>query len=160
MAIDRSKVSALRITPALVYFVVAYVIVTVLAASLTEVYSRINDLPYAHELGVGILEAPAFVATVPYHVVIMLIVWPCFAWLYFRKRRSASVRDESRATLFLALLWVISAIVVDFVAFVLIKNAWSLTPRELYIDYQPWITLIYLSIFASPWIRLALARRS
>jgi hypothetical protein len=65
-----------------------------------------------------------------------------------------------RATLLLASLWLTAAIVVDFVAFVLIKNAWSLTPREFYIDYQPWITLIYLSIFVSPWIHLRLTRRS
>lgn len=160
MGSDRSNASAFSIMRALVYFILAYVLVTVLAASLTEAYGRMNNLPYAHELGVGILEAPAFVATVPYHVVIMLLIWPFFAWLYFRKQRPASALEEMRATLLLALLWLTSAIVVDFVAFVLINHAWSLTPREFYVDYQPWITLIYLSIFVSPWIRLGLTRRS
>ena len=47
---------------------------------------------------------------------------------------------------------------VDFVGFVLIKNPWTMTPHELYVIYQPWISLIYLSIFLSPWIRLWLSR--
>ena len=96
------------------------------------------------------LQAPAFVATVPYHVLIMLLIWPLFAWMYFRKRRPATSQEESRQTLRLAILWLISAMVVDFVGFVLIKNAWSMTPHELYVEYQPWITLIYISIFSQP----------
>jgi hypothetical protein len=40
----------------LVYFLVAYVLVTVLAAGSTEVYRQIRSLPYAHEIGVGLLE--------------------------------------------------------------------------------------------------------
>jgi hypothetical protein len=104
------------------------------------------------------LEAPAFVATVPYHVLITLLVWPFFAWLYSRKRRPVSSQQESRQTLLLAALWLVAAVVVDFVGFVLVKNSWSMTPRELYVDYQPWITLIYISIFLSPWIRLGLSR--
>ena len=71
----------------------------------------------------SILQAPAFVATVPYHVLIMLLIWPPFAWLYFRKRRPATSQEESQQTLHLAMLWLISAMVVDFVGFVLLKNA-------------------------------------
>lgn len=150
--------SGLTIVPALVYFLIAYVVVTVLAAGLTMAYGAINHSPEPQDLGVGMLHAPAFVATVPYHVLIMLLIWPIFAWMYFRKRRPRSAEQESRQTLHLALLWLISAMVVDFVGFVLIKNAWSMTPHELYVEYQPWITLIYLAIFLSPWIRLALSR--
>jgi hypothetical protein len=155
---DHASRNRLAIVPALIYFLVAYVVVTVLAAGLTLTYGAINSSPDPHELGIGMLEAPAFVATVPYHVLIMLLMWPLFAWLYFRKRRPANAQEESKQTLLLAFLWLISAMVVDFVGFVLIKNPWSMTTRELYVDYQPWITLIYVSIFLSPWIRLGLSR--
>ena len=144
--------------PALSYFLVAYVLVTVLAAGLTIAYGAINNSPQPQELGVGLLKAPAFVATVPYHVVIMLLVWPIFAWLYFRKRRVADRQQELKLTFLLACLWLLAAIVVDFFGFVLSKNPWSLTPHEFYVDYQPWITLIYISIFMSPWIRFWLSR--
>ena len=153
---QRSR-SGLALVPALIYFLIAYVLVTVLASGLSITYATINHSPDPQP-GMSILQAPAFVATVPYHVLIMLLIWPLFAWLYFRKRRPATSQEESQQTLRLAILWLISAMVVDFVGFVLIKNAWSMTPHELYVDYQPWITLIYLSIFLSPWIRLWLSR--
>jgi hypothetical protein len=153
---QRSR-SGLAIIPALIYFLIAYVLVTVLAAGLTITYATVKHSPEPQP-GMSILQAPAFVATVPYHVLIMLLIWPFFAWLYFRKRRPATSQEESRQTLRLAMLWLISAMVADFVGFVLFKNAWSMTPHELYVVYQPWITLIYISIFLSPWIRVWISR--
>ena len=156
--LERASQNTLVTGPAFIYFFAAYVLVTVLAAGLTITYGMINHSPEPSQLGVDMLQAPAFVATVPYHVLIMLLVWPVFALLYFRKRRPSSAEQESRVTMRLALLWLVSAMVVDFVGFVLIKNPWSMTAHELYVEYQPWITLIYLSIFLGPWIRLGISR--
>jgi hypothetical protein len=58
----------------------------------------------------------------------------------------------------LSFFWLVAAMIIDFVCFVLIKHAWSLTPHEFYVEYQPWISLIYFSIFLSPLIRLGLSR--
>ena len=41
-------------------------------------------------------------------------------------------------------------IVFDVFGWVLIKHPWSLSFKEFYVDYQPWITLIYIAIFAGP----------
>ena len=49
-------------------------------------------------------------------------------------------------------LWAGISIVIDLVGWVLIKHPWSLTFKEFYIDYQPWITLIYLAMFIVPMI--------
>jgi hypothetical protein len=153
----RATRNGLAIVPALAYFLVAYVLVTVLAAGLTITYGAVYGLPEPNELGLGLLGAPAFVATVPYHVLIMLGVWPVFAWIYFRGRRPESRDQEVRQTWRLGSLWLVAAMVVDYVGFVLLDNPWSMTTRELYVDYQPWISLIYLSILVSPWIRLLLS---
>jgi len=102
----------------------------------------------------SVLQAPAFVATVPYHVLIMLIIWPVFAWIYFKRPKQPSILKQMTETRNLSFLWVFAAIIVDFVGFVLIKNPYSLTPHEFYVLYQPWISLIYISIFLSPFIRL------
>ena len=157
MPTTRASRSGLAIVPALIYFLIAYIVVTVLASGLSITYATVNHSPDPQP-GQSMLQAPAFVATVPYHVLIMLLIWPLFAWLYFRKRRPSDPQQERKQTMQLAILWLISAMVVDFVGFVLIKNAWSMTPHELYVEYQPWITLIYISIFLSPWIRLWLSR--
>ena len=148
----------LDIRRALIYFSIAYGVVTVLATATTVTYGIIYHTPQPEELGVSLLKAPSFVATVPYHVLIMLLVWPVFAWVYFRKRGQGNHDKEVRETLRLSFLWLAAAMIVDFVCFVLIKHPWSLTPHEFYVEYEPWISLIYISIFLSPWIRLALSR--
>ena len=143
---------------ALIYFFIAYGVVTVLATATTITYGIIYHSPQPQELGVSLLKAPSFVATVPYHVLIMLLVWPVFAWVYFRKRRQENQYKEVMETLRLSFFWLAAAVIVDFVCFVLIKHPWSLTPHEFYVEYEPWISLIYISIFLSPLIRLALSR--
>jgi hypothetical protein len=47
-------------------------------------------------------------------------------------------------------IWAIICIVADLIGWVLIKHPWQLTFKEFYIDYQPWITLIYIAIFIGP----------
>ena len=143
---------------ALIYFFIAYGVVTVLATATTITYGIIYHSPQPQELGVSLLKAPSFVATVPYHVLIMLLVWPVFAWVYFRKRRQENQDKEVMETLRLSFFWLAAAVIVDFVCFVLIKHPWSLTPHEFYVEYEPWISLIYISIFLSPLIRLTLSR--
>ena len=88
----------------------------------------------------------------------MLLIWPLFAWLYFRRAGRSAASVSAREALHLSFFWLLGAVVVDFVGFVVIKNPWSLSPRQFYVDYQPWITLIYAAIFASPWIYLLVAR--
>jgi len=146
-----------KLTRALTLFFTAYIIVTVLAAATTETYGIIYKMsPPAPRMSV--LQAPAFVATVPYHVLIMLIVWPIFAWVYFKKPKQQNPAQQSEETLQLSFLWLSMAVIVDFVGFVLIKNPYSLTPHEFYVLYQPWISLIYIAIFLSPFIRLLLSK--
>jgi len=88
----------------------------------------------------------------------MLVVWPVFSWVYFRKRQQEIQGKEVMETLRLSFFWLAAAMIVDFVCFVLIKHPYSLTPHEFYVEYQPWISLIYISIFLSPFIRLGLSR--
>jgi hypothetical protein len=155
---QQSFEKGLDIKRALIYFFLSYGIVTILATAVTVLYGIIYHSPQPEELGVGLLKAPAFTATVPYHVLIMLLVWPAFAWLYLRKRQPRNRDIELRESLRLGFFWLAAAIIVDFVCFVLIKHPWSLTPYEFYVEYEPWIGLIYISIFLSPLICLGLLR--
>jgi hypothetical protein len=144
-------------TRAIVLFFIAYILVTVLAATTTETYAMVYKSPEPTP-GMSILQAVAFVATVPYHVLIMLIIWPIFASIYFRRAKQKSLALQTAETWQLSFLWLTLAMIVDLVGFVLIKSPYSLTPHEFYVIYQPWISLIYVAIFLSPVIRLWLAR--
>ncbi|MCW3119575.1 MAG: hypothetical protein JWM28_3657 [Chitinophagaceae bacterium] len=136
---------------ALVLFFTAYVIVTVLATAISIIYAIVYKTP-APAPGITVLKSESFAATVPYHVLLMFFIWPLFAWKYFQNPRQKISSLQSPEIWHLSFCWLISAIVVDFVGFVLIRHPYSLTPHEFYIDYQPWISLIYCAIFLSPWV--------
>ena len=86
--------------------------------------------------------------TKPWHPLYNIIIFPIFAYLYFHGSE-AITRSNVIVT---SLIWGTVTVVFDLIGWVLIKHPWSLTFREFYVDYQPWITLIYITIYASPWI--------
>jgi len=86
--------------------------------------------------------------TKPFHPLYNIIVFPICAALYLNTLSTPSVFDA----LITGLIWVTITIVFDVFGWVIIKHPWSLSFREFYIDYQPWITLIYLAIAISPLI--------
>ncbi|MDB5088081.1 MAG: hypothetical protein JWR09_2075 [Mucilaginibacter sp.] len=143
----------LNFTRALICFFITYIVVTILATAISVIYGIITNSPPPAP-GVSVLQAASFVATVPYHVLLMLLIWPVAAWIYFKKPLQKDPGIQTKETLSLSFFWLIVAVVTDFVCFVFIKHPYSLTPHEFYVLYQPWISLIYLSIFLSPLIRL------
>lgn len=84
--------------------------------------------------------------TKPWHPLYNIVVFPLFALLYLRGAGVVSW-GEAAAT---GLLWGTVTVAADLVGWVLIRHPWSLTFRAFYLDYQPWITLIYLTIYGSP----------
>src|SRR5262245_48289542 len=88
---------------ALFYFFIAYCVVTVLAAATTIIYGELYPMPQPEGAVVSPVKLPEFTATVPYHVLIMLLVWPVFAWMYFRKSRPENPHKEVIETLRLSL---------------------------------------------------------
>ena len=129
---------------ALSSFLIAYIIVTIIATATSLLYKYIFNTP-PQKPGHSILEDPAFVATVPYHVLIMLVIWPLFAWFYF-KGREPQFAETTRLSFF----WLLASIITDYICFVIPEHIYSLTHYEFYVMYQPWISLIYLAIFLSP----------
>lgn len=128
------------------YFLSAYWIVTMLGFLLTIVFAAIFRPPSPQELGVPFSQAPAYLMTLPYHPLLNLF-WLPFAWLYLHQFPADSRMGEAVK---LGTFWAAVCILVDLVGWILIPHPWAMTFREFYVDYQPWITLIYLVIFVSP----------
>ena len=91
----------------------------------------------------------AYAKTVPFHPLYNLIIWPIFAYLYLIKINPANIWTSA---LVLGAAWTIITMVIDLFGWVIIRHPWRMSYQEMYVDYQPWITLIYLSIFVSPFI--------
>lgn len=137
-----------RVLKATFFLLMAYWIVTIIGIGLTIILSTVYRLPSAEELGVSVARQPAYLMTVPFHPLLNLLVWPVFGWLYLRSLPpQVRVQDEA---LRLGIFWAVISILVDVVGWVLIPHPWRMTLKEFYVDYQPWITLVYLVIFASP----------
>lgn len=90
--------------------------------------------------------------TKPWHPLYNIIIFPLFAYLYLHGLETVTLTNVAATSL----IWGTITIVVDLIGWVLVKHPWSLSFKEFYIDYQPWITLIYLTIYASPFIAYAI----
>ncbi len=141
---------------AVINFVLAYIIVTILAYSISIIVGIVFKLPSSEDLGVSVFKDPAFVMTVPYHLLINLITWTVFSHFYFKKNENN--KYLLKESFFLGIFWLAMAMVVDFIGFVLIKSSVSLTPYQFYIEYQPWISITYLIVLISPSIYYGLLK--
>ncbi len=86
--------------------------------------------------------------TKPWHPLYNMIVFPIFAYLYLSGLENITLQDAMMTSL----IWGTITVIFDWFGWVVIKHPWSLTAKEFYIDYQPWISLIYVTIYASPFI--------
>lgn len=149
---DQSTGSSLRLGRALWTFVVAYVAITIVATVFSIALQKAMHVPDT----VSPVESPSYLLAERFFPLMNFLVWMPVAGLYLKE--SNRIEDAHEAKL-LGAFWLVLAIVVDFVGFVLIKNPISLSPHDFYIGQFPWIYLIYLVVFASPWCYVALRRR-
>ena len=127
------------------WYFAAYVLVT-----LTGVLHTVFNLTVLHMK--SMMDSPGmgegYERTKPWHPLYNIIIFPPFAYLYLAGLHTLTLQTAD----WTGLLWGTVTIVIDVIGWVLIKHPWSLTFKEFYVDYQPWITLIYLTIYASPLI--------
>lgn len=138
------------------YFIFAYWVVTLLGILLTIAFAVIVKPPSALELGLPASQDPSYLMTLPYHP-LLNVFWLPFAWMYLR---TFTRGNRQREALKLGTFWVIICILIDLVGWILIPHPWAMTFKEFYVDYQPWITLVYLVIFFAPIVMSRLKART
>lgn len=135
----------------MLWFWIAYFIVTDIGVLHTIFNIKVLHMKSMKESpGMG----EGYEKTKPWHPLYNVVVFPIFAYLYLHGLEIVTL-TEVMAT---SLIWGTITVVFDLFGWVLIKHPWSLTFREFYIDYQPWITLIYITIYASPFIAYGFIR--
>jgi uncharacterized membrane protein YkvI len=143
----------LRKGSAAVWFVVAYVAITIIAVAFSlalESLMHVGDTTSP-------TENPAYVLAEKFFPALNLIVWTACGWFYFRGRKLDAY--SPREAWILGAVWLVAAVIVDFVGFVVIKNPISLTPKEFYIGQFPWIYLIYVTVTIGPTCALYLKKQ-
>lgn len=84
--------------------------------------------------------------TKPWHPLYNIILFSIFGFIYMNGLSNPTLTEA----LITGLIWTSICIVFDLFGWVIIKHPWSLSFKEFYIDYQPWISLIYIAIFLGP----------
>ena len=112
------------------------------------------DLP-GSELGTHLLESPAYLATQPYHPLLNMVAFLPAAYFFMRGRVSPTSGTFLPEALKLGVFWAGLSAAYDLVSWVIIPTPVQFTFRQFYVDYQPWLTLIYAVIFLSPLLAAA-----
>ena len=124
-------------------FYLAYVVVTLIGILHTIFNVKVLHMKSMKESkGMG----EAYEKTKPWHPLYNLIIFPLFGYLYLKNIKFPTM-EEAFTT---GSIWFSLAIAIDYVGWVLIKHPWHLTYKEFYVDYQPWLTIIYVLIFFGP----------
>lgn len=135
----------------MLWFWIAYIIVTNIGVLHTIFNIKVLHMKSMKESpGMG----EGYEKTKPWHPLYNVVIFPIFAYLYLHGLEIVTFTDVMTTSL----IWGTITVVFDLFGWVLIKHPWSLTFREFYIDYQPWITLIYITIYASPFIAYGFMR--
>ncbi len=126
----------------MLYFWTAYAIVTIIGIGHTVFNIYVLHMKPMDETSMG----EGYEKTKPWHPLYNIIVFSLFGWLYMRGLPEPSLSDA----LITGVVWAGICIIFDVFGWVIIKHPWSLSFKAFYIEYQPWITLIYMAIFLGP----------
>ena len=127
----------------MLWFWISYVIVTLIGVGHTIfniLVLHMKSMKDGPGMGVG------YEKTKPWHPLYNIILFSLFGYLYMHGLAVPTMMEA----VITGAIWTGICIVFDLFGWVIIKHPWSLTFREFYIDYQPWITLIYIAIFLGP----------
>ena len=126
----------------MLWFWAAYVSATIIGIVHTVFNIYVLHMKPMDEKSMG----EGYEKTKPWHPVYNIILFSLFRWLYMRGLTKPSLYDA----LIAGVVWAGICIIFDVLGWVIIKHPWSLSFKAFYIDYQPWITLIYIAIFLGP----------
>ena len=125
------------------FFYLSYVVVTLIGVLHTIFNIKVLHMKSMKESeGMG----EGYEKTKPWHPFYNIIIFPIFGLLYLNNISDPTLNEAIITGAF----WAIIAIIIDLVGWVLVKHPLSLTFKEFYVDYQPWITIVYIVIFISP----------
>ena len=132
----------------MLWFWICYFLVTLVGVlhTIFNIYVLHMKPMDAHGMGEG------YEKTKPWHPLYNIILFSLFGYLYL----SGLPAPMLGQALLTGAVWAGICIVFDVFGWVIIRHPWSLSFREFYIDYQPYISLIYLAIFLGPGIGFCL----
>lgn len=127
----------------MVWYWLCYTVVTMVGVAHTVFNIKVLHMKSMKE-GPGLGEG--YEKTRAWHPLYNIIIFPIFGFLYLNGLNNPTMNEA----IITGALWAGISIIFDLVGWVLIKHPLSLTFKQFYIEYQPWITLVYIAIFLGP----------
>ena len=127
----------------MLWYWISYILVTWVGVAHTIFNIKVLHMKSMKE-GPGLGEG--YEKTKPWHPLYNIIIFPIFGFLYMNGLANPTIEEA----LITGTIWAGISIIFDLVGWVLIKHPLRLTFKQFYIEYQPWITLIYIAIFLGP----------
>ena len=127
----------------MLWYWISYILVTWVGVAHTIFNIKVLHMKSMKE-GPGLGEG--YEKTKPWHPLYNIIIFPIFGFLYMNGLANPAIEEA----LITGTIWAGISIIFDLVGWVLIKHPLRLTFKQFYIEYQPWITLIYIAIFLGP----------
>ena len=138
------------LSKSLIYYIIGYFIVTGIASLHFLFNWKIRKQEgFDTRLGIQALKANAtqfesFKSTKPFHPIYNIIIFPVVSvWMINQFTSIPSIIQS----IGMGALWLFHCFISDIIFWIIMPHPWRLTLKELFITYQPWITLAYLAIF-------------
>ena len=131
-----------RFGMSILWFWVCYIIVTLVGMLHTMFNIFVLHMKPMDSESMG----EGYEKTKPWHPLYNIILFSVFGYLYMNGLPEPTLTEA----VITGGIWAGICIVFDVFGWVIIKHPWSLSFRAFYVDYQPWITLIYIAIFLGP----------
>ena len=134
----------------MLWFWVGYIVVTLIGILHTvfNIYCLKMSPMDENSMGEG------YEKTKPWHPLYNIIIFSICGLIYMSGVEGRTFSDA----LIAGAVWTGICIVFDLFGWVIIKHPWSLSFKGFYIDYQPWISLVYAAIFLGPIIGFLLLK--
>ncbi len=145
---SRANARRLSYGRALVVFVAAYVVISALAFGLYLIVAAGMGVHMYSTFSVR--KDAAYLLCEKLYPVLNLVIWTVSAWIYFRKEVGSA--GSIVAALKLGGFWLLVALPLDLIVFVLIPTPLSLSAPDFYVSQFPWIYFTYVALFAGPFV--------
>ena len=126
----------------MLWFWIAYIIVTLIGILHTIFNIYVLHMKPMDKESIG----EGYEKTKPWHPLYNIVIFTVFGLIDMNGLSNPTIVEA----FITGAIWVSICIVFDILGWVIIKHPWSLTFKQFYVEYQPWITLIYIAIFIGP----------
>ena len=110
----------------------AYILVTLAGIGHTIFNWKVLKMEIKAQKVTSMYDIVPYAKTVPFHPVYNILIWPIFSYLYLVQVKLVNLWKEA---LILGAAWTLICIVFDLFGWVIIKHPWSMTFKEMYLDY-------------------------